>query len=274
MFPAKLKNSIILSFIILILALIASAGGLLIEDLYRDNALVKCVWRANDMVTLFLAIPLMAVALLFTIRGSIKAQLIWMGTLWYMVYNYIFYMYAAAFNIFFLIYVALFILSLYALIFAMINTDAKTISRSFHSRIPVKWISGFMFFFAISLGIPWIAMSINFIFTSQVPAAILQTGHPTGVVFATDLSLLVSCLVLGAILLWKHKSWGYIISIILMVKGILYSLVLIIGGIFVYKDTGTNDPLTPLYILLGAGCLVCLGLFLGYMNHIEKQPLK
>ena len=208
MIQTRFKNSIILSFIILILAIAASAGGLLFGDLYRDNALVKSVWFANDIVTLFLAVPLMAGALLYTIRGSVKAQLIWMGTLWYMVYNYIFYLYAATFNNFFLIYVALFTLSAYAFIFAMINTDAGTISQYFHHRTPVKWISGFLMFFAISLTVSWIVMSLSFVFTGQVPEPVVQTGHPTGVVFATDLSLLVSTLVLGAVLLWKRHPWG------------------------------------------------------------------
>jgi len=274
MLQTKFRNSIILSFIILILAIIASAGGLLIEDLYRDNAFVKSIWPANDMVTLFLAIPLMAGALFYTIRGSVKARLIWMGTLWYMVYNYIFYVYAAVFNSFFLIYVALFTLSAYALIFAMINTDAGTIRQSFHPRTPVKWIGGFLLFFAISLGVPWIIMSLGFVFTGQVPEAIVKTGHPTGVVFATDLSLLVSPLILGAILLWKRQPWGYIISFILMIKGVLYPVVLVIGSIFAYRETGSRDSLMPLYILLDVGCMVCLGILLRNMKLAYKEVIR
>lgn len=53
MFKTKFKVSIILSTIIILLAVIASAGGLFMEILYRDNAYVKTAWCGNDIVTLF-----------------------------------------------------------------------------------------------------------------------------------------------------------------------------------------------------------------------------
>jgi len=86
------RISIILSKIIIVLTVIASLGGIFANNIYRDNELVKAVWLGNDIVTLFVAIPIMIGALFFSLRNSLKARLIWMGTLWYMVYNYIFYM--------------------------------------------------------------------------------------------------------------------------------------------------------------------------------------
>ncbi len=47
-----------LSIIIAILATIASAGGLLLNGLYRDNAFVTTTWLGNDAITLFLAVPI------------------------------------------------------------------------------------------------------------------------------------------------------------------------------------------------------------------------
>ena len=238
------KIPIMLSKIVIVLATIASLGGIFANNIYRDNETIKAVWLGNDMVTLFIVIPIMIGALFFSLRHSLKARLIWMGTLWYMVYNYIFYMYGSAFNKFFLLYVLIFTLSIYALILVLMKIDLKSLKQKMSSNIPVKWISSYMLFFAIMIGGLWIAQSLSFVFTNEVPLGITQTGNPAGVIFATDLSLLVSTLIVGAVLLLKRDVWGYIISIISLTKCLLYPFVLVIGGMIAYQRTGTWDSLS------------------------------
>jgi len=253
---------VMLTIILIVLAAFASFGGVFYSELYRDNEFIKAVWLGNDIVTLCVVIPIMAGALIFTLRNSLRAQMIWMGTLWYLVYNYIFYMYGAAFNKFFMLYVMIFTLSVYALIIALMKIDKQALAAKIRPDIPVKWISGFMIFFAVFIGGMWIAMSVSYVFTNEIPPAILQTGHTTGVVFATDLSLLVSSLLVGAILLRKKEIWGYLISIISMTKCVLYPFVLVLGGAITYQKTGIWDPFIPAYILLWIGCLSAFGALL------------
>jgi hypothetical protein len=76
--PGQLRTAHRLSIIILILAAIASAGGLLLKGLYRDNALMTLAWRGNDLVTLFVVIPILAIALMATKRGISWVYLVWM----------------------------------------------------------------------------------------------------------------------------------------------------------------------------------------------------
>src|ERR1044071_4098542 len=140
-----------LSIIIAILATIASAGGLLLHGLYRDNAFVTTTWLGNDAITLFLAVPILVGSLFFSARGSHKAQLVWMGALDYMLYNYAFYLFGASFNAFFLLYAALLGLSIFALIFGLINLDVNGIRQQFRERTPVKWIGGYFLFVAVGL---------------------------------------------------------------------------------------------------------------------------
>jgi hypothetical protein len=58
--------------------------------------------------------------------------------------------------------------------------------------------------------------AVEFIFT-HVPADIVQTGHPTAVVYATDLALLMPAITLAAILLWRRRPLGYLLAPVLMV---------------------------------------------------------
>lgn len=271
---AKLQTPCVLSLIIAMLAAVASAGGLFFPGLYRDNVLITCAWRGNDLITLAVAVPGLLVSMLFALRGSQKALLVWAGMLGYMVYNYIFYLYGAVFNVFFLLYVLLFTLSIYAIISVMIKLDVQAITNQFRARTPVKWIGGFMVFFAVLLGAMWIAMSLSFVFTGVVPQPILQTGHPTGVVFATDLSLLVSAMVIGGVLLWRRRSWGYSLAAIVLIKACTYGAAMITMSVFSYNELGTVDPFIQLWIFLSVGCIVSCGFLLGNMRLASSRKEK
>jgi hypothetical protein len=266
-------NRVLLSMSVLIvmLAAVVSLGGLFVEGLYRDNDLVVAAWQGNDIVTLFIIVPVMLLSLAFLKKRPDMARLFWMGSLWYMVYNYIFYMFGAAINVFFLLYIAIFTLSVYTLIFALSRTDAIAISQSFTARTPVRWISGFMIFFAVLLGTLWIMMSLSFVFTGVIPQSIAQTDHPTGVVFATDLSLLIPALFFSAVLLWRKQSWGYVLSAIVLVKATAYGLALLIMSVVTFIKQGQIDPFIVLWSILTFGCLLALTFLLGNMKKIPKN---
>jgi len=88
MLQTKLRPAYILSAIIAILATVASAGGLFLGDLYRDNTFISSLWKGNDLVTLVVAVPMLVAALILAMRGSQRAQLVWLAMLNYMLYNY------------------------------------------------------------------------------------------------------------------------------------------------------------------------------------------
>ena len=136
-------------------------------------------------------------------------------------------------------------------------------------RTPVKCIGGFMLFFAVLLGGLWIAMSLSYVFSGNIPQSIVDTGHPTAVVFATDLSILIPGMGLGAVLLLKRKPWGYVLSTILLVKATTYGLGLIVMTVFTYFDIGIWDAMFPLWVFLTAGCLTSVSLLLANIKVVK-----
>ncbi len=109
-----------------------------------------------------------------------------------------------------------------------------------------------------------LSMMIPFFTLGKLPETILSTGHPTSVVFALDLSIIIPSFIASAILLWQRKTWGYILAVMMLVKGFTYGLVLCIGtSVLAYnKAYGKWDPLMPLYVALaiggGLGCWLLL----------------
>jgi len=257
MLQTKFKSAYVLSAIVAILAIVASAEGLFLGALYRDNSLVTSAFRGNDLVTLIVAVPMLVAALVLSMRGSQRAQLVWLGMLDYTLYNFAFYLFGAAFNSLFLIYVALFALSIFALIFGLVALDVKGISEQFRDSTPVKWISGYMLFVALFLGGFWISISLSYIFTGQIPQMIVAVDHPTNVTAALDLSMVVSVYVLGANWLWKRQPWGYVLAAIANVKGDVYMLALAASAVSTVQAGASEDlSQVALWGFIGVGCLI------------------
>jgi hypothetical protein len=63
--------------------MVASVGGLFIDDQYRDNAFAASAWLGTDLVTLVIAVPVLVAVLILSLRGSARAQLVWLGMLDY-----------------------------------------------------------------------------------------------------------------------------------------------------------------------------------------------
>jgi len=128
-----------------------------------------------------------------------------------------------------------------------------------------------MIFFAVLLGTLWIMLSLSFVFTGVIPPSITQTDHPTGVVFAADLSLLIPALFFSAVLLWKKQPWGYVLSAIVLVKATAYGLVLLIMSVVSFVKQGIVDPFIVLWSILTLGCLISLALLLGHMKTSQTS---
>jgi hypothetical protein len=228
-----LKPVYVLSWLVVLLAVVAAGGGLFFPAVYRNNTWITAQLRGNDLVTLAVAVPLLVAALIASRHGGPRAWLLWMGMLGYMLYNYGFYLFGAVFNQHFLLYAGTVACSLVALLLSLPRADAAAIAASFGPRTPVRWIAGYMLFVALFLGLNWGSRAFSFVLTGQLPQDLIDAGLPIAVVYAMDLSVLVPILVLAAILLWQRRPWGYVAAIIIMVKTTAYTLALIFMGIFV-----------------------------------------
>jgi hypothetical protein len=244
---------------------LTSISSLLLSDLYRDNARVTAGWFGNDLVTLLVATPLLVVSLIRSYRGSPRAQLVWIGMLDYAVYNYAYYLFGAAFNSLFLVYVVLVALSMFSLIFALVDLGRPELRLRFRTHALDRWIAGFMGLVALGLTTVYALESLRFAFTGQLPQIIVQTDTSTSIVFALDLTLVVPWFVLGALWLWQHKPWGYVIAVISNVKGAVYMLALSAVTISAAFETNTPEDLAQvgLWAFIGVGNLVATLLLLG-----------
>jgi len=64
-------------------------------------------------------VPLLIIALVLSKNADFKPKLVWVGLIGYLFYNYAFYLFGAALNNVFLLYIAIYTLSYFALIFIL-----------------------------------------------------------------------------------------------------------------------------------------------------------
>jgi hypothetical protein len=106
---------------------------------YWDTVSSAAQMQANDLATLALGAPLLAISFWLTLRGSLRGRLLMTGTLGFILYTYITMCFGAAYNKFFLVYVALFSLSLFAFIVSMMSFDLKNLPSHFSEKLPRGW---------------------------------------------------------------------------------------------------------------------------------------
>lgn len=204
-----------------------SLTGLLWDGLYRDAEWAKAAWFGNDLVTLLIAVPALVAALVLARRGSLRGELVWYAMLGYAVYNYAFYLFGARMNELFLLYAALFVLPVIALALALGRLDAGAVATDFSPRTPVRWISAYMVFTGAGLAIAWTAQWAGWVFSGVEPAI----GEEAFTLIASlDLTFMVPFFLIGAVLLWRRRPWGYVLGVIMNLKGAAYTLVLTAGS--------------------------------------------
>ena len=205
----------------------ASLAGLLWEGLYRDAEWAKAAWFGNDLVTLLVAVPALAVSLVLARRGSVRGELVWYAMLGYAVYNYAFYLFGARMNELFPLYAALFVAPMIGLALTLGSVDAGRISPRFSVRTPVRAVSVYMALTGTGLAVAWTVQWAQWVFAGVEPAI---GEEAFTLIAALDLTFMVPFFLLGAILLWRRRPWGYVVGAIMNVKGATYTLVLTAGS--------------------------------------------
>jgi hypothetical protein len=179
-------------------------------------------------VMLVLGLPLLAVSFWQTLRGSLRGRLLLTGTLGFILYTYITVTFGAAYNPLFLVYVALFSLSLFAFILSMMSFDLNSLPEKFSDQLPRKAIAGLLFFAAGFLALAWVGRIAPTIPGDQIPALENATSM---FIQAMDLGVIVPFCVLAGVLLLKRSPWGYLLASVGLLKFLTMGIAVSLMGI-------------------------------------------
>lgn len=189
------------------------------SGLYKNDSFsVVAQGQASDFVTLFLAIPLLIFSLIKALKQSFRGSLLLIGTLAYFLYTYVSYTFLWTYNNLFIVYVALMSMSLFALILSIQTIDLNELPNKFSNKLPVKILSTYQFFIAVMIGMLWMGKIITSLLTNTPPVGLEH--YTTLVIQAMDLGFVVPLAFLSGYLLLRKKPYGYLLTSIIVLKGI------------------------------------------------------
>ena len=173
----------------------------------------------------------------------------------------------ASYNALFLVYVAIFGLSLYAFILSIMSFDLKTLPQAFSEQLPRKWIVALMFLVGGFLSLAWLGRIVPALFQNQTP--VLENAT-TMVIQFMDLALIVPLAFLGGFLLLRRNPWGYLLSSIMLAKSVTLGLAVSAMG-FNMARMGVPDSLGIMipFLVITLLNLVMVTLLL---KNVETSP--
>ena len=268
----------VLVFLIIILSLIASVYGFFSNNVvfenktfqalngeiitlygkglyYNDSVSMVPQARAQDIVTLFIGIPLLVISLILVNKNSIKGKLLLTGTIGYFLYTYTSYSFLMSYNKFFLIYVALMSLSLFTFVLNITSAELKNLEFQFRPKFPKKYIGIFSITIGVFISFLWLSMIISSI--GKIP--VILEHYTTLVIQAMDLGLIAPASILSGIMLIKNKSLGYLLSPIIIIKGATLVLAVSMMAIFmVFSGVTVSIIELVMFPLIAVLCIINL----------------
>ena len=202
-----------LSIVAALLAVIGSVIALSIHNFYADLTpafLPQAL--AQDLANLAVVSPAWLILATLALRGSLRAYLLWLGVLTFTVYNYVIYTFSIPFGSLFLLWVAVFGLSLYALIGGVTAVDHKTVESSFKSRRAIPIVAWFLIITAVLFGLLWLSEDVPALLSGNTPQSVIDMALPTNPVHILDLGFFLPAVITIGVLLLKGKSLAYTLT--------------------------------------------------------------
>lgn len=189
---------------------------------FYDTVSAAAQEQGNDVVTLIVGLPLLVISAWYAFHGSLRGQLLMTGTIGFFLYTYMSMAMLTSFNPLFLVYVAIFTLSLTAFVLCLLSFDLATLPQAFSAALPRRWIAGTLFTVAAFLTLAWLGKIVPSLLPDQ-PAPILENAT-TMVIQTMDLGLIVPLAIVSGVLLLRRRALGYLLASVFVMKAITMGL--------------------------------------------------
>lgn len=261
-----------LSAALAVVAGVAAAVGVFDTSLFHDTAMTAGNARGTDVVILFGAIPTLLLAMGLAARGSRRAQIVWLGALSYLLYNAVFFAFATSFNRLFLLYVATLSLALWSLVALLVRLDVVALREHFARKTPIRIAGGYLLTTTALFALAWLKDILPAIMSGATPQSLVGTRMLTNPVQVLDLAISLPLTVVAVIWLWRRRAWGYTLTGLLLVYGVIESVSIATDQVFGSLSDPTASPaMAPVFAVLA---LIGLIPAIAYLRSLHSRPVE
>jgi hypothetical protein len=249
--------------IALLLAITAVAGLFWPATYARETSYSRTGGYASDLVDLALVVPVLLISGIKGYRGSIPARLVWLGTLGYLLYNFVIYAFGVHFNALFLVYCATLSLCLYATIFSLPFIPLEEIAETCAPRAPRNTTAIVFLLLAAPTAAFDLRDDIVAILAGRIPQEIIDANMPVNFVHVLDLGFLLPALCITAFLQFRRKPAGYALAPIFLTLLAIMSVELVsIMAVMGRAGFGMSLPMIIFFAVLAVGFTLLLWFYL------------
>jgi len=252
----ELKSMYALSFLVTALVVVTSLGGLLFQSFFYPTEELRRAFISNDVVNLFIVLPVLLGAMALARRGKLLGLLFWPGALLCVPYNAVAYAVAMPFTWNIVVYLAQIGVSGYTIIRLITAVDGAVVQQRFAGAVPEKFAGG-------------VLVGLSGFFFLRAAAMIVGALTGSQVVARAEMATLIADLIaapvwiIGGVALWRKQAPGYVVG-----AGLLFQLSMLFIGLllfFVLQPflTGAPFPMEDFIVVLVMGlvCFVPFGLY-------------
>lgn len=244
------------------LVVVAAVPTFFVDGVLNGTPVMNGSARGTALTMFALALPVLAVGLVTSARGSTWGRAALIGALGYLTYNATLLVYATPFNKLFLAYVALLGLSLWSLVSALL--DPRPLLAP-DSRLPARGIAAFILTVVALNALAWLRFVVPDL-GEDPPGFLDGTGLTTNPIYVQDLAVWLPALAIVAVLLWQRRPSGVLLAGAGLVFWEIEAIGVAVDQWFGHRADPTSDVATlagvVLFVVLAAVTLVPLVLWL------------
>jgi hypothetical protein len=253
---------------------LASAGGIWLPFVYvQETASWAAQGTGQDIVNLAVVLPAMLIALYAASAGSLRAVLVVLGLLIYLVYSYVLYAFFVHFNLLFPIYVAALGTSFWALVGIVRDVRHDQIQELFEGKTG-RAQSAYLMISGLLFGVLWMSSIASSIASGDTPRDVVEVGLPVNPVHVLDLAFVLPAMVVTSILLWKRHPLGWLWAVPLLTFAAAMGSA-IVGMMAVMKTGGLPVPgalIAAMAVSASLALYLAVDLLLPGIRHTHTIP--
>ncbi len=270
------KNLRIITILSVLLAFslaVVSVFGIFIPVTYaRDTASMAVQGIGQDIVNLFLVVPLLLVSMFLMLKSNIIGLYVFGGTVFYILYSFIIYCFGVHFNVMFLMYCVTLGLSVFIFIIFLYEAGKKDVRQWFNEKLPVKYIGIYLIIVSLMFYVLWLKDVFPAIINNTVPASVSGQNLLVNPVHVIDISFALPGILVSAVLLMKKNNLGYILSPVSLVFILILAIALAMMVVMM-KVRGIGDDTSVVLIFVVIAVISLFFLFL-FMRALIKYQYK
>ncbi|MHA7283729.1 hypothetical protein [Arthrobacter sp. TMS2-4] len=255
--------------------LLAAATSFFLPGVLSGPAVTQGNIRGTALVLMVLAVPLLFISMSLAStssasRNSARALVVWLGTVGYIIYQAVLFLFGTPFNSLFPAYVAMLSLALWSAATLVRKVDLVEFNARFDEGLPARGIAAYAAVIAVLNALVWLRTIVPAILDDSPHAFLDGSGMITNPVFVQDLAVWLPLMIVSSWWLWTDRPLGRLVVGALLV-------LLVLEGIGVATDQwfgAVADPDTPFASMAAVPLFTALAVIgmvplLVYFRHLH-----